>query len=523
MRSYLPVFYENIKIMNNLWGIVRLSICTVGLIFAAGCSITPVPFTSTEISEQIEQDRAVIREGQEPATRPISVYEAIARSVKYNLDLHLEIAEKVLAQRELALTRYDQLPQLAGNLAFTGRSNDTGATSQSLLTGNESLEQSTSSEREVVTGDISISWNVLDFGVSYFRAQQAADKVLIAEEQKRKVINRIVQDVRTAYWRAVSNDRLIKKIERLTVRVDDAIVKSKRIVKEKLDKPLTALTYQRELIGIKRQLGETQRELSLAKIQLAALMNLPPGQDYELVIPERTDETNELTLSPQMMEQLALENRSELREISYEKRIKAKELKVSILNLLPGINLNFGQNYDDNEFLFNNDWLSYGASVSYNLINALKIPATKRTIDAQSAVLDARRLALSMAILTQVHVSLAQHRFAVKEYETAADYHMTQTQILEQILAAAQSNSVSEQAVIREEMNTLVAEIRFDIAFADIENAYANSYAAMGIDLVPPADINEAIEDYTDRVEEHIRALTSNSESFSMEVSQIVQ
>ena len=45
----------------------------------------------------------------------------------------------------------------------------------------------------------------------------------IAEEQKRKVVNRIVQDVRSAYWRAVSNDRLIAQLEELMIRVKAAI------------------------------------------------------------------------------------------------------------------------------------------------------------------------------------------------------------------------------------------------------------------------------------------------------------
>ena len=37
---------------------------------------------------------------------------------------------------------------------------------------------------------------------------------MLAEERKRKVINRIVEDVRSAYWRAVSAERLLGKIAR---------------------------------------------------------------------------------------------------------------------------------------------------------------------------------------------------------------------------------------------------------------------------------------------------------------------
>lgn len=87
-----------------------------------------------------------------------------------------------------------------------------------------------------------------------------------------------------------------------------------------------------------------------------------------------------------------------------------------------------------------------------------------------------------MAILTQVHVGLAQYEHAKNKYFTAADYNETQIKILEQIRTAAEVDAASQQDLIREEMNALVAEVRYDIAYAELEGAYANSYAAMGID-----------------------------------------
>jgi len=495
---------------------VRTVLFGVLLFLLGGCAVIPVPLTSEEIKEQAEKDKAQLTKDQEAVTGPISLYEAIARALSYNLDLRLELAKKVLSERELDLTRYEQLPDFVASSAYNGRSNFSGATSRSLLTGTQSLESSTSSERDIFTHNLNLTWSILDFGVSYFRAQQAADRVLITEEQKRKIINNIIQDVRTAYWRAVSNDRLILQMESLIIRVKDAIKESKQIEYEKLEKPLTALTYQRELIGIKRELEELQRELSLAKIQLASLMNLRPNQDYELVIPERTNEIRTLGYTPQLMEQLALENRSELREVTYQKRINSKEIKTAMLELLPGINLNMGGSNSSNDFLFNNDWLTYGAQISWNLLNVFKLPATKRVIKAQELLLDARRMALSMAILTQINVSIAQHEHAKKEYRTAADYHKTQQDILEQIRLSEQAKSISEQAVIREEMNALVADVKYDIAYADLENAYANAYAAVGTDpLSIDANLSD-LEELTDSIRQHFESISQNNLDFSM-------
>lgn len=489
-------------------------------LFISGCSFIPIPFTQDELKEQASKDKVLVTQNQEPVDGSITLYESIARALKYNLDFHLEFAEKILSETELDLSRYDLLPQLVARSGYDGRDKFSGASSQSLLTGVQSLSTSTSSNRDIFTSDLKLTWNVLDFGLSYIRANQNADRVLIAEEEKRKVINRIVQDVRTAYWRAVTNDRLSNKVEKLLERVSKAIEQSKQVEIQRLDRPLTALTYQRELIGIKRELEELQRDLSLAKIQLAALMNLRPGEDYQLVIPDRTNVVDKVDISPEMMEQLSLENRPEIRTVSYEERINKKEAKAAILSLLPGLDINFGKNYTSNSFVFNTNWLSYGAQISWNLLNAFKLPATNRELDARAKVLEARRLALSMAIMTQVHVSLAQYEHSQREYKTAVDYFSTQQKILEQLQSGVSAKTVTEQSLIREEMNMMVAEVKYDIAYSDVENAYAGIYAALGIDPFPievDVDVN-SVDALTSSVMTYFEGLSLHEQIFSMKV-----
>nr|MDJ0780296.1 TolC family protein [Gammaproteobacteria bacterium] len=201
----------------------------VTCLLISGCSVMPTPFSKEDIRTQAEQDRAAVTQNQEAVQGPISLYESIARALKYNLDYRLEFAEKVLAETDLDISRYDMLPELVVNAGLDGRDNFSGASSRSLLDGRQSLETSTSSDRDVTTVDFGLTWNVLDFGLSYVRSKQAADQILIAEQEKRKVINRIVQDVRTAYWRAVTNDRLIARINKLLARVIRAIEESKMI------------------------------------------------------------------------------------------------------------------------------------------------------------------------------------------------------------------------------------------------------------------------------------------------------
>ena len=61
-----------------------------------------------------------------------------------------------------------------------------------------------SQDKTLRSGDLALSWNILDFGLSYVRARQAADQVLIAREIQRRTTHGLLEDVRSEFWRAAS-------------------------------------------------------------------------------------------------------------------------------------------------------------------------------------------------------------------------------------------------------------------------------------------------------------------------------
>jgi outer membrane protein TolC len=452
------------------------------LALVAGCAVTPQPLSVSQIGATADSNLVRVDADQEPVAGPIDLYEAMARALKYNLDYKVEMMNNALKVRELDLARYDMLPQIVANGGYAGRSNFSGASSLSLLSRRQSLEPSTSSERNVFTGDLTLSWDVLDFGLSYVRAKQRADEVLIAQEQRRKVSTRIIEDVRTSYWRAVSAERLLTKLQALEDSVSTTLDNSERLAQRRLSAPLTALTYQRELVDIQAQVRRLQRELVIAKAQLAALMNLKPGTPFTLVLPDRGRALPPVRQSGEDMMIAALRNRPELREVSYRQRINAKELDAALLSALPSFRGLVGANVDSNSFLFNQDWVQWGARASWNVLNVFRYPAQKKAIRAQDTLLQQRELALTMAVITQVHVARARYAHLTEELETAAHQMAVQDKIRRQIEAGYRAGAMSQQTQLREEMNTLVAEVKYDIAYADAENAYANLFSSMGLD-----------------------------------------
>lgn len=465
------------------------------VLFLAGCSVSPEPLSDLDVDNFATSSLRTVTENQEPVTRPIGLYEAMARALKYNLDFKVEIMERALKIKSLDLANHKLLPDLVTNSGYAGRSNFAGGNSLRLtdkgffqnnsdLEG-ETLQSSTSQERDIFSNDLTFSWNILDFGLSYVRAKQAADEVLIAQQLKRKVINRVIEDVRTAYWRAVSYERLIRKLRRLNGRVRVAIANTKKLYQTRQTSLITVLTYERELVEIRRNLQKLEGDLKVAKAQLAALMNLAPGSKFSLVKGKRRLSHMHLKVPPRKMIAKAMRNRPEILEIQYRLRINEKEAEASLLELLPSLQTYAGINYDSNSFLFNQHWLSWGAKASWNLMNVFRYPARKNVVAAQDDLLKARAKALTMAIMTQVHISRARYLHGRKELRTASQYYDVERRLLRQIRTEAGAGRVSEQTLIREEMNTLVADVKFDIAYADLHNGYANVFASMGLDPYP--------------------------------------
>jgi outer membrane protein TolC len=472
----------------------------------AGCAVRPEPISSSESAAFTENRLERLVAQQEHVSGAISLHEAMARAIKFNLDTRVEQAQAALKLKELDLSHYKMLPALVAGSGFAGRDNISASSSQSIASGRQSLEPSTSTEKSLLSSDLTFSWNILDFGLSYVRAQQLADEALIAEETRRRVANRVIEDVRTAYWRAVTAERLASRMRGLESRVQTALRDTRRQFGDVNVNPVTALSYERDLVEVRRQIQQVDSDLAVAKSQLAALMNLTPGTPFRLV-DSRATSVPTLSRDPAEMLRIALNNRPEMREVQYRLRINSKEATAALLELLPGAQLYLGGNYDSNKFLFNNNWLAYGAKASWNLLKIVQFPARKASIDAQDTMLDERSMALTMAIMTQVHVSRARYALAFRDLKTAADMLNVQNSLRAQIRSQIAVDRSGSQLLIKEELNALLAEVRFDLAHAQLQNAFASVYGALGLDPVDASvDLNADTKTVAKQLEKVWRA-----------------
>lgn len=62
---------------------------------------------------------------QEPLNGPLTLHQAMARAVKYNLEGRLKIMEEALAKRQLDLASFDMLPRMALSAGYAGATTPT--------------------------------------------------------------------------------------------------------------------------------------------------------------------------------------------------------------------------------------------------------------------------------------------------------------------------------------------------------------------------------------------------------------
>ncbi len=450
----------------------------------SGCAVTSDPIERSVSEQRARTDLQNMYKDQEPLSGPLTLHQAMARAVKYNLEGRLKIMEEALAKRQLDLASFDMLPRMALDAGYVGRNNVNASSSQSVETGTQSLEPSTSQDRDREVADLTMVWNVLDFGVSYISAKQAGDQRLIVQERRRKVINTIVQDVRSAYWRAMAAERLLKQIDSLMVRVEAARDNSQSMSEQRIGDPVQALGYQRSLIQATRQLEEQRRALSLAKTELATLINLPLGTELTLATQDEYA-VPELKVDLARLEQEALASRPELREQDYQTRITAAETRKAMLRLLPGLEFSAGGHYDSNSFLVEQGWADYGVKVTWNLFNVISAPAAIDVAKAGEEVASARRQAMSIAVLAQLYVANANYREALRQFKTSQQLADIDGQIVGQLRNRHQAAGIGELDLIQGELNTLQADLRRDLAYADLRNAYGQIFASAGLDPLP--------------------------------------
>lgn len=451
----------------------------------AGCAVHPVPMSEAQQEARAKAELAKLFKTQDVLNGPLTLSDAIARAIKYNLDYRVKIMDQAVALGQTELANFDLLPKLTTSAGYTTRNNQAFGFGFG-PDGKVSTNPSASQPRAHDTYDIGFAWNMLDFGLSYVQAKQLADQSLIAAEQRRKALHNLIRDVRNAWWRAESAQELLPKIDQLLDLIGRYAARAQLIEKRKMLPPLQIVAYRRSLLDLEQQLSLKRQELTLSQLELAELVNLRPGLPYRLTTVNDDDVTApELAANIDNLESMALVYRPELREEAYKGRLTDLAWQKQLVSLLPTFGLNLDSNYDSNRYLLNSQWYTAGLNMSFGLLKAFSLPAARRANQTQKETDEVRSLALAATVMAQTRMAAVHYRLLRREFQVWQAAVIDDDHIVGYLTSARSVGLETELELVRAKARALLSRIQRDLVYASLQSAMAKIYDSVGLDLLP--------------------------------------
>ena len=472
------------------------AISFTAVLVLAACSFDPQELTDSETSALQDIILPNYFEKQEQINKPLTVYHAIAYALKYNVSRRIAVLTELLSREDLELSDYNLLPNfvMSSNYSYSDPRDS----------GRNSASNFISTEKKSTTTSLSLSWNILDFGLNYVAARQSRNQSYIAKERRRLAVNQLISDVQQAYWPALSAHRLEKEFEEIEFALNKALedITSRELQQ---DIPLRALNEERRLIQLKRQVTQTRADLLRSRIQLANLMGMRPNQQYQLstafaYVPV-------YGLSVQEIERAAFNFRPEVRVASYEKRVTADESLSALLRLLPTGNISSNFSHSSNDLAAINDSVAVASQLSFNLINLFRVSNTKKRNAINDELSEQRRLAIGMSLLTQTRIAHVNYLTAVRDYSDTLRLYQIEEKIEDSVIASAEGGETAIATpidVLRARLNRVIASLTRAERYGQIHRSAYEVQRTTGIDVLPEAITDHHIDTIAAEVERQV-------------------
>jgi len=467
---------------------VKKGIVFLSFLLLSAC-VTSQPDTVEQRYAEAQLNLKKIFSQQHNLPRDLDFYEALARGLKYNLDYRIKLANTALQTGQLELAEFAMFPVLNATGSLYTRSNDlatTGITTSGALT-----DVLISTPRTLRSARIAMSWNILDFGMAYVRAKQQGERVLIAQEESRKQLQLLAQDILVAYWNAYSIQELINN----TYEFERELLKAKqKLENAMLDKTIPKegiLQFEEAVLNGNRQMIQLKNKYDKAMITLKRLLNLPLDQHYILARPPTAliKTQNLAAVDFRKLDAISLVNRPELRGQQYQIRIAKHGVLATIFQALPGITLNYGWNYNSNQFLVNNKWIDRSIDASWNLLNLATLPSSLKTANTQIEYEKLKSMALTLTVLTETRSAYYNCQNLSEEYAIIQQQVANANAIYTLTHHRQHASLASDQQVILSKIHWITVKMDENLVLADMSTAVGQLYLSAGFDVLP-LDIN---------------------------------
>jgi hypothetical protein len=176
----------------------------------------------------------------------------------------------------------------------------------------------------------------------------------------------------------------------------------------------------------------------------------------------------------------ALQSRPEMREEILKKNMTVRDTRREVMQTFPGINLLASNEYDSNKFLVDPSWSNFSAKIAQSITSIFTLPKRYEAAKNKEAIADARRQALSSAILAQVHIARARLS-ATSDASNAMRLSQKAAGRKSSALAGKRAQGMaSGQDALLAQIESDIEKIRAGLAYADLQDAYAAMNTTLG-------------------------------------------
>ncbi len=412
--------------------------------------------------------------------RPLTYDDIIDITMQRNLNMAVKAQEYAIQQEITTRQRFRMLPGIKFNFEQSGRNENTASSSQSLQPGVPPAPLSISSQQYVQRWDMNLVWNLLDFGLSYYRHRQECNRTMIAQLEYQRLKQNTIVDVSRQYWKGIASKMAMEDSRSLIDKSELQQSNIRRQMESKVISEIQGLRNENQLINIHAQLQGYEKEYHSAKYELAILMGLPPSIDFELASVSNL-RTDTIVGNLDELEQYALLNRPELFSADLDEKIRVDEVKAAILQMFPGVELFGGPYHDSNSFLLFNNWLAAGVRATWNLLDSPGFAQEKIIGDKRICLARKNRLQLSVGIMAQVHLAYHVYQDNLVSYMLAKDLESTNKRLLFAAQNEQKQGKLHEADIIKYEAELLFSQINTLKAYGEMENALEQLNNAIGM------------------------------------------
>lgn len=457
-------------------------IVTLGLM--TGCTIEPEKITKLERVEEAKQmlDKLHVVDQQQ---LQINLRQAIALAIENNLEYRVKKVQSALAYKQYDLAKTELYPNIDLSYDYNHRNRDYIKTLGDVAGGSSDAQSLI--PHSIKTGNITFNWDILDFGLSYVRAKQAADRYLLSQEQRKQMAAMIINDVIKNYTLAYYGQELAEQLQEVKSNVEQALEATDKALEQGVGDNQAMLGYKKTLLEDYREARDYLTYFNQSRDKLLNLINynskttleqvplkLAKPDDYLLKLPS-------IESSLLFLDTIALFFRPELGQAIYKVRETERQKSVALLEKLPSFGFNLGYNYDSDKFLKFQNWWSDNISLAWNLLHMATIPAALDTVETQLEAAKLTQLASSAVILGELRVLLYNYKMKKYDYLLSEKQSEFANNIYNHGLNLVTSGLGDERALVGDKLVAINSELSKLRTFVDARNLFEDVVLALGL------------------------------------------